>query len=142
MFTASRGCVYCVRRGGSSAFAIGGLAIGGCPPILVTSINPTKADLVLPSTSMAKKKRLFVFGEAMSPVQISGVCMLGPLAQGDSLRRVNEFFEANRVSKSMRAVNLSSPAGGARAYLTDFSVGAVDPEFNLVPFSISGTLAT
>lgn len=118
--------------------AIQGLTTDSCPPIILTAITPQDSDIVLPSTTLSGKKRLATFGEAIAPVGASGLALLGENAQGDAMRRVVQFFRANRVSKNQRTVRMSFPGGAVSVAVTSFTPSQVDAEYNIMPFQIGG----
>lgn len=143
MFITSRGCVYCVRGGGGGgAFVIDGLATGGCPPVIITSVSPSDRDIVQPVATLTRKKYVYVFGQAIGDVQISGIAMLGKNAQAGTMDRVVSFVRNHRVSNgSTSPVNVSMPGGAVKVWVTGMGVGTPDPEFNTIPFVINGLIA-
>lgn len=139
-FNVSRGCVYCVRRG-SAAYEIDGLNSASCPPIIITGVSPSPSDVVMPALTFGGQSRLFVFGKNMGPVIISGISLLGPRANSDNALRVARFFEEKRVSNSRSTVKISGPDGAFKAFITGYSPGGADLEYNILPFTLSGVIS-
>jgi len=140
----SRGCVYCVSRGGGGgggAYAIAGLATGGCPPILITGVQMRDQDLVAPVTTLRQTKVLYVFGQAFGSVSVLGTALLGPTGLGQ-MERVVSFVRQSRVSNSMGPVNVSFPGGTVAAYLVGMTLMPADAEFGIQPFSLECTTAS
>jgi hypothetical protein len=88
-------------------------------------------------------KYLPVFGKNFATVRIDGLVLCGKsggLAEG--IRHVNAWFEANRVTRRMRGVNVSMAMSGAmRVIITRLVWGGDDTQVNEKPFSIEGVTA-
>jgi hypothetical protein len=142
MFLSSRGCVICLRRGSTrGAYAIEGLSTGGCPPVLITGVSPSDRDIVQPVTTLTNKKIIYVFGEAIGDVQISGLAFLGKGADADTMQRVVSFMKSRRLSAGNKTpVNVAIPGGAMKVHITGMALGNADPEYNVQGFMLSGLI--
>lgn len=145
MFQPSRGCVTCVKRGGSgnqNGYEIEGLDTSGCPPILINGVSPSDSDVAQPVSTMGGQKFVYVFGSAIGDVQISGTAMLGKNASADTMERVVRFVKSRRLSSgNSEPVNVAFPGGVLKVWVTGMGLGSADPEFNTQAFVIIGLIA-
>lgn len=139
----SRGCVICVSSGsGQGAYGIEGLNSSGCPPIIIESVSPSDRDIVQPVTTLANKKIVYVFGEAIGDIQISGTAYLGKNADGAAMDRVIAFMKAHRLSGgSTSPVNVAVPGGAYKVWITGMGIGSPNAEFCTQGFMLTGLIA-
>lgn len=76
---------------------------------------------------------MYNFGKSISPGVISGLALLG---YGYGVSGLSRAVEALRTSSGSGLTSLSTPLGGWRVFVTGFSMGEPDHEFNLQPFGI------
>lgn len=128
----SNNCVYAIPR-----IAVGtGVALSGLnsgPPILLRGVSLNDTDINLPVTTLGRQRFMYNFGKMISPGVISGLALLG---YGYGVSNLSRAVESLRTSSGKGLTSLSTPLGGWRVFVTGFSMGEPDHEFNLQPFGI------
>lgn len=149
-FISSRGCVYKLNPGNNGASS-GGYKLAGLPegsanaPILVVNSSITENELILPTSTLDRKKVIYTFGEDYGNVTISGIVFLGSVTQPtEGLTPVIDYFQNNAVTRNGGdPVNLSVPGGGGyRVYLRSLRIHDAKPQLNAHGFSIIGIKAS
>ena len=162
IYIPARGCVFAFDKGGGGTpiYKIeglneqgsggGGSGEGGSDvtdgKILINNADIGDADTVLPVSTVNDKKILYVFGTEFGQVQIMGEILLGKAGAGGQATAINkviEWFKQYRVSGAAQtAFNLSVAGGqGYKVFAVGMALGAVDPEYNIIQFRITGLLA-
>ena len=139
-FLAARGCVYVVGDRRAGIYRVEGLSdIQG--HVLITSVSPVEADLVLQHISINGKKILYTTGSDFGGLSIIGEVLLGA-EESDIMARVEQWFNQVRIGNSDNPVNVSVGGEAKKAYMVTFGWGEANPELNTVNFSVQGITAT
>jgi hypothetical protein len=109
---------------------------------IVTSVSMNEMTNVQFTPTLDKSIFMYVFGDQISSLDVSGVCFLAPQRGGVSgVTLMKDFYAQNKVSTSGKpiAVTLSAAGGQAtsfNAFLTGGSFSANDPQNMLGSFSL------
>ena len=109
---------------------------------LIRDILIDDRDIVAKVACLDDMKVIYSFGKDFGSVTIMGECLLGSdcksyTSDGD----VADYFEENRISNKLEAIAFS--IAGARAYdfyLTGLQFLNYDPEYNILPFILTGAM--
>lgn len=148
VFLSSEGCVAVVSGNAQNAgfsVSVSDLSADSAYDNLksiVTSVSMTETANVQFTPTLDKSIFMYVFGDQISSMDVSGVCFLAPQKGGVSgVTAMKNFYAANKVSNSGSpvGVTLSSAGGQAlsfNAFLTGGSFSANDPQNMLGSFSL------
>ena len=129
------------------------LLISPVTPIIITSATVTEKDIATPNAYLNNDKLFHSYGQAWGEVTIEGEILLGSVefaeesigssllnSAANGLRAIELYFALNRASVSKRPITLSSLryAKPINFFLTDYSRGRMNVEFNIVSFSMRG----
>lgn len=109
---------------------------------IVTSVTMNDSANVQFTPTLDKSIFMYVFGDQVSSLDVSGVCFLAPQKNGVSgVVAMKEFYRANRVSKTGSYVGVTISSGGGpgssfNAFLTGGTFSANDPQNMLGSFSL------
>ena len=138
----SNGCVYSSGGGGSGFFSMEGLNSSGGTRVIIDNVGLRDRDMVSPVSGLGNSKLLYVFGNAVGDVDVTGRILLGPSGvSGNGISSVKRFFEKNRVFNSGKGVNLSVPGAVYKIRIVGFALGSSEPAYNIQTFIISGLIA-
>jgi hypothetical protein len=122
-------------------------------PVLLQSARVDRKDISSANAYLNNEKLFYSFGQAWGNINISGEVLLGPVCLGDAgplealslsvgngLRIVEMYFDTFRASKHKRPITLSSLryAKPVQFYLTNYTRGTVNLEYNTVGFNLQG----
>jgi hypothetical protein len=147
LFLQSKGCLYIVKRGDSRGYSLKPELSSGNDeyPILLRNAALSDSDVVLPVSTLDKKKILYTFGRAFGDVMIAGTVFLGPAGNPqDGLSKVIEYMEKHGVGRADKPapVMFSMPGTkGYKIYLVGLKIMEADPELNLHNFQLVGVIA-
>lgn len=112
--------------------------------ILIMGVQLGKRDIVSQVPCLNNAKVLYSFGQNFGDVAIRGEVLLGAVGQKDSaqqgVKSLTDFFESNRVSRSLMPIAVSVASHAFYVYLTGLVIHDIDPEFHVMPFVMMGTL--
>lgn len=136
LFAASN-CVYIVQRSAvGNGYRLGSLQ--SAPPLVIQGGNFQDTDIVLPISTLDKRRFLYSFGKNFDGGSLQGIALLG-LSGSIGLA---QMVDSMRTSSGNGAVTFSTPLGGYRVFVTGFGMAQPDPEFNLQPFSVMFRIAS
>ena len=146
-FLPARGTVYNYQMKNSTGkgmYWIDTMPSGkGNYPILIKGVEISDVDLVGPMTLLNGFKALYSFGRDFGNAVIHGEVLLGPTAStATAMGDLINFFEAYRISKTNKPVNVSVPGGKAyKTFLTGLALGMPDVQYHTQSFAICGIIA-
>jgi hypothetical protein len=124
-------------------------------PVFFTSVTVQEADISNPNAYLNNDKIFHSFGKAWGEVNIEGEILLGNVELDDNttggniltgglngLRLVEFYFSTFRASTFKRPIILSSLryAKPIKFFLTHYTRGRANPEFNIVSFGLRGSM--
>ena len=112
-------------------------------PILLLQVQIAQSDLVSAVACLDNFKVLYTFGQNFGQVQIGGEVLLGSIGTAGEARaaqRLRDFFAKYRISVWKQPIKLSTLGTSYLVYLTGMQLGAVDTNFNVLPFVLTGML--
>ena len=122
-------------------------------PVIFTSSTVVRRDIASPIAYLDNEKLFYSYGQAWGEVNITGEVLLGNSEFGEEgvgnsiinsaangLRLVELYFDLFRASTYGQPIILSALryAKPVKFYLTSYTRGAVNPEYNTVAFSLQG----
>ena len=122
------------------------------PGILVEGVVRNESDAVAPITTLEGDQLLYVFGEAIGNVVITGTILLGSFKGSGSgfsagsgeegtelLGVVTDWFSKNRVSSLEDSVQISiADTGAFECFITGLVVEKPNAAVQTIPFTITG----
>jgi len=137
----------------SALYKIKGLT--DTPGIIVEGVVRHERDAVSPITTLEGDHLLYVFGEALGDVAITGIILLGAFkgqASGFStgekegselIEIVTEWFQENRVSVLEKGVDISVAGSGAfECFVTGLTIEKPNPAVQTIAFTFTGIAGT
>jgi hypothetical protein len=147
-YNSPRGCVVKHSKGGgnNAGFELEGFDFSDKEhPIILRNISLNDEDIVLPVSTLDKKKVLYVFGEDFGSIQISGSVFLGPAGESTSgLGPVVSYFNKKAVARgeSTAPVKFSIPGNVSYSiYLKSIVISQADAELNMHDFAFGAIIA-
>lgn len=131
----------------SNAGKVGRLTVGGLPAIvMVAGFSPTAAIItnvgigqgsnVQIQPSLGASLYVYSFGDAMGSIRLGGMSFIAEVCsesgsggiQGDGVKELMEFYSANRVSRSLKHINVTIGATVFSGFLVKMQLQIQDPE--------------
>lgn len=142
-FFPSRGCVYRVDLGagtGKCLYELKGLAngTGTTSFILLTGVELSVRDLVLPVSTTKNFQVLYVFGQDFGNIQVNGEILLGSDNSTTKVDELIKWFEDNRVGKKTEPSSFSIGNKAFNVYINGLVLGNPDTALNVQPFALVG----
>lgn len=148
VFLSSEGCVAVVSGNAQNAgfiISMSSLSADSSYDTLksiVTSVTMNESVNAQFTPTLDKSLFMYVFGDQVSNLDVSGVCFLAPQKNGVSgITAMKAFYAANKVSTTGAPISVTlSAAGGAatsfNAFLVSGMFAANDPQNMLGSFSL------
>lgn len=133
-FFPAAGCVYSPTGTGAGAYALSGLR--SSVPILITGGQVMDTDLILPVVCLNNIRIMYSFGANFGDAAVSGIALLGA-GGSNKAESLKSYVDGKRTSGAGSQAYLSTPLGGFKVYVTGFSLGAPDSDFQIQPFVIA-----
>ena len=113
-------------------------------PVLFTGVQIGHRDVTGRVLCMDNIKVLYSFGQNYGDVMITGEILLGNygdlLNSQTAVKQFADFFWTNRVSNLLYPVTVSAVNEKYLVYLEGMDFADIDPQFNILPFVLHGTL--
>jgi hypothetical protein len=148
VFLSSEGCVAVLSGNAQNAgFSISVSSLSADSAYdnlksIVTSVTMNESANVQFTPTLDKSIFMYVFGDQISNLDVSGVCFLAPQKNGVSgVAAMKDFYKGNKVSTSGSPVGVTISSGGGpglsfNAFLTGGTFAANDPQNMLGSFSL------
>jgi len=144
-FFSARGCVLVVGGApGAGFYRVQGLRSGsGKTPVLISGIQYTDTDVILPVTTLESFKVLYSFGEGFGNFAVTGTLLLGPSGKTpDCIKDLTSWFKNRRTANNDSPVNVSAPGGVAyKVFFNGLGISGADPAYHTLTFSLQGVIA-
>ena len=139
-FFGIKGCYYLINNKQGSAYYALNPSLGG-EGIFITNASSSGKDNTAANLCFNDIRVTAITGKAFGETRVEGKALLGAVTNLASTEStIQEYFRQNRAAKRGQSITLSSLGGGAHRFLlTGYNVGSLDNEFNILPFSFSGT---
>lgn len=107
--------------------------------VLLSGLELTARDLILPVNTTTDFQVLYVFGKDFGNAQLNGEILLGSEGQQAKVNEVISWFESNRVGVRGQPVRFSMGSKAFMIHIHGMLLGNPDPQFNIQPFAFVGT---
>lgn len=120
----------------------GGYSYNATSPILIMGVDIGQTDITNQAACLSNAKVLYTFGRDFGQISVSGEVLLGGMGdiRREGVDRLNEFFWRYRVSEYKFPITIAVGESSYKMYLTGMKIGAVDPEYHVMPFILYGVL--
>lgn len=141
-FFSARGCYYLIRGIGSPSFYAVSPNIGTPCPILYNHVEITGRDHVAKTLCFNNIRHAAVTSKDFGEARVGGVALLGSVEETAPFAAAfMGFVQQARVYQKVGTCMVSSAAGGAHRFLLEqYTLGEIDPAYNIQSFSFGGSL--
>lgn len=141
-FFSSRGCYYLIRGIGSPSFYAVSPSMGAPCPILYNNVSITGRDHVAKTLCFNNIRHAAVTSKDFGTASVGGIALLGSVEETASFAAAfMGFVQQARVYQKVGTCMVSSAAGGAHRFLLEeYTLGQINPEYNIQEFTFGGSL--
>lgn len=139
-YFSSRGCYYLVNGSSAPSGWSVSPAIPAPCPVLYQGGDIQGRDNVAKSVCFNDVRVAAATGKDFGTLSVQGIALLGSAGNsanfGGALR---SWFQSARLSKSGRAAMFSSSVSGSHSFLAEwYTIGNIDPQYNILNFGLGG----
>jgi hypothetical protein len=141
-FFAARGCYYLIRGGGSPSFYNLSPALGAGCPILYNYVELRGQDFSAKTICFNGIRNTATISKGYGQASVGGIALLGMAGNSCNFGAVfRGYVDQARVFKKVGECMVSSASAGAWKFLLEtYTLGQIDPQYNIQQFSVGGAL--
>lgn len=135
-----KGCYYLASGNDDGGYWKTNFNLGS--PAWLTSVNLSTKDNIALAPCFNNIKVASIIGKDFGNFNASGIALLGNVENMNSLENsIKNAIENSRSSNLGKAVTISSKGGGAnKVLISGYTIGNVDPGYNILTFGFHGVV--